>query len=128
MFAARASVTSAAPVASPVSTVAPIASITAIASIISTALTAVPLTLIVTRRRSFLGLNAHFRITISHRSFAGETNTALFIDAETFHPDFVTHFDDVFGLFDPEIGEFTDVNEAVLAGQEFHKGAEVFDG
>src|SRR5436190_13371282 len=85
------------------------------------------ITLIVARRRSFLGFDSHFGITVGHGCLAGEADTAFFINAQAFDPDFIAHFDDVFGLLDAEVGELADVNEAVFAGQEFDKRAEILN-
>src|ERR1041385_888241 len=74
-----------------------------------------------------LGFDAHLRVAISHGGLAGEADTALLIHAEAFDPDFIAEFDDVFGLLDAEVGQFADMAEAVLAGQELNEGAEFLD-
>src|SRR2546421_10207175 len=66
--------------------------------------------ILVTSRRLFRS-RSHFLVAIFHRGFARETDTALFIDAQTLDPDFIADFDDVFGLLDAEVCEFTDVAE-----------------
>src|SRR5204862_2115005 len=69
----------------------------------------------------------HFGVAISHGRFARQADAAFFVHAQTFDPDFIAHFDDVFGLLDAEVGEFADVNKPVLAGQELDERAEVLD-
>jgi hypothetical protein len=76
------------------------------------------------RRRRFA---AHFRIAFSHGRLSGEAHPAFFIHAEALDPNLVAELDDVLGFLDAEIGEFADVNETVLAGQEFYKRAEFLD-
>lgn len=70
----------------------------------------------------------HFLVAFRHRCATREFDAAFLIDAEAFHPDLIAEFDDVFGLLDAEVGEFADMDEAVLAGQELDERAKVFDG
>src|SRR5688572_30750174 len=70
----------------------------------------------------------HFFVALGHGGFAREADAAFFVDAEALDPNFVAHFDDVFGLLDAEVGEFADVDKAVLAREEFDEGAEFLDG
>jgi len=71
--------------------------------------------------RSSTSAATHFLIALGHRGAAREFDTAFFIDAKAFHPDLVAKFDDVFCLFDAEVSEFADVDEAVFAGQNSTK-------
>src|SRR5277367_2685225 len=77
--------------------------------------------------RRQLGLASHFLLTVFHRGLAGEADAAFFIHAQAFDPDFIAHLDDVFGLLDAEIREFADVDQAIPAGDEFHKRTEFLD-
>src|SRR6266404_5022404 len=72
-------------------------------------------------------LSRHLLVAFSHRRPARQPHSALFIDAQALDPDLITHFDDVLGLLDAEVGQLAYVNQAVLAGQEFDKGAKIFD-
>ena len=67
-------------------------------------------------------------ITICHGCTTGKFHATLFIDSQAFHPDFITNLDDVFGLLDSEVGQLTDVNQSILAWQEFNKSTEFLDG
>src|SRR5437763_15490632 len=53
---------------------------------------------------------------------------AFVIALDAFDPDGATGFDDVFGAFDPEVGQLRNVDESFLARQNFDKGAELFGG
>src|SRR5437899_957101 len=113
----------ASPVSAAASAIAPSVTST-IASAVPTVFPAITtvaalIALFVAGRKGFFGFDTHFCIAVRHRGFARETNAAFFIHAEAFDPDFVAHFDDVFGLLHAEVGQFADVNQAVLAGQEF---------
>ena len=79
-------------------------------------------------RGTFGGCAAHFLVALGHRGPAGEPHAALFIHAEALDPDLVAHLDDVLDLLDAEVGQFADVDQAVLAGQELDEGAELLDG
>jgi len=72
--------------------------------------------------------STHFLVALSHGSSTGEPDPAFFIYAQALDPDFIAELDDILGLLDAEVCQFADMDEAVFAGQEFHKGAEVFDG
>ena len=75
-----------------------------------------------------VALGLEFLGALGHGSLAAEADPALFVDADAFDPDDIAHLDDVFGGLDPEIGELADVDEAVLAGEDFDEGAEFLDG
>src|SRR5690348_1737124 len=74
-----------------------------------------------------LATTAHLLVALRHGRAAGQTHPALFINPQALHPDLVAHLDDIFGLLDPEVGQFADVHQAVLARQEFDKRAKFFD-
>jgi hypothetical protein len=69
-------------------------------------------------------LARHFLIALGHRGLARQSHAPFFVHAKAFDGDFIADLDDVFGLFDAEVGEFADVDEAVLAGQELDERAE----
>src|SRR5207249_3643085 len=69
-----------------------------------------------------------FLVAIFHRGFARETDAAFFIHAEAFHGYVIADFADVFRVLHAEIREFADVDEAVLAREEFDERAEFFHG
>ena len=58
---------------------------------------------------------------------AGHFHAAFFIDSEALGSDAVAFFDDVFDFLHAAFGELGDVDEAVLAGEHFHEGAELGD-
>ena len=66
-------------------------------------------------------------VAVFHGGAAAEFDFAAFIDADNFDVDHVADFDDVFGAFDAEVGELTDVAHAVFAWQDFDECAEFFD-
>jgi hypothetical protein len=66
-------------------------------------------------------------VALFHRRFAAELHAAFVVNADAFDPDRVAHFHDILDLVHAEVREFGDVAEAVLAGQDFDKGAEFFD-
>src|SRR5206468_7684376 len=70
---------------------------------------------------------AHLFVALFHRRFARELDAALIVDADAFDPDFIADFDDVLRLLDAEVGQFANVHQAVLAGEDFHKTAEFLD-
>ena len=57
----------------------------------------------------------------------GEVHPALFVDVGDFHPHHVADVHHVLHLFHPALSQLGDVDHAVLAGGQFHKGAEVQD-
>jgi len=69
----------------------------------------------------------HLLVALRHSGFARKAHPALFIDTEALDPNLIPEFDDVFGLFDPEVSQFANMNQSVFAGQEFHKSAKIFD-
>src|SRR5438105_12619655 len=76
-------------------------------------------------RRSLSGLRfgAFFE-----RGFARKLDPAFVVDADAFDPDHVADFCDVLRSFDAEIRKLGNVDEAVLAWENFDKGAELFHG
>src|SRR6202007_2334442 len=82
----------------------------------------------ITAGRSAAGASGHFRIALGHRGAARQFHAAFFIHAQALDPDLVADFHDVLSLLHAEVGQFADVNEAILAGQEFHECAEFLDG
>src|ERR1035441_2764027 len=74
------------------------------------------------------GCAAGCRVAVGHSGPAGEPHAALFIHTEALDPDLIAHLDDVLDHLDAEVGQLTDVNQAVLAGQELDKCAELLDG
>jgi len=67
-------------------------------------------------------------VPFSHGGLAGQAHAALFVNAETFDPDLVAEFDNVFSLFHPEVSQFADVNQAIFTRQEFHKSPKILNG
>src|ERR1039458_5516209 len=74
------------------------------------------------------GFGSHFLVAIFHRGFAREAHAAFLVHAEAFHGDVVADFHDVLGLLHAEVRQFADVNQAVLAREEFHERAEFLHG
>ena len=60
------------------------------------------------------------------RGFARKFHAAFVVDADAFDPDHVANFDDVFGPFHAKIRQLGDVDEAVLARENFDERAEFF--
>src|SRR5712692_5420534 len=71
---------------------------------------------------------AHFLVALGHGGAARKADAAFFVHAEALDPNFISHFYDVLGLFDAEVGQLADVDQAVSAGEELDKSAEFFDG
>ena len=67
-------------------------------------------------------------VALFHRGFAAQFDAAFIVDADALDPDHVAHLDHVLGAVHAEVGEFADVAEAVLAGQDFDEAAEFLDG
>src|SRR5688500_18102346 len=59
--------------------------------------------------------------------FAAQFHPALVVDADALNPDHFAHLGDVFSAVDAEIGQLGNVDEAILAREHFHEGAEFFD-
>src|ERR1019366_2581394 len=76
----------------------------------------------------FGGCAAGCRVAVGHSGPAGEPHATLFVHTEALDPDLIAHFDDVLDHLDAEVGQLTDVDQAVLAGQELDECAELFDG
>src|SRR5712691_10691466 len=74
-----------------------------------------------------LMLLCQFFVFLRHGGFPREPHAAFFIYPQAFDPDFIAQFDDVFSLFDAEVRQFADVNQAIFAGQEFDEGAKLFN-
>src|ERR1017187_1198320 len=72
-------------------------------------------------------LSRHFLVAVFHRGLPREPHPALFVHPEAFDRNVVADLDDVLGFLDAEIGQFADVNQAVLAGQKFDERAEFLD-
>src|SRR5437762_641151 len=70
---------------------------------------------------------AHLFVAFFHGCFARQFDPAFVVDADALDPDFVTDLDDVLSLFDAEVGQFADVHEAVLTGEDFDKASEFLD-
>src|SRR6266545_1616969 len=123
---AGASASAAISVVAPLPTV--VAAFTALAPVGAIPLFAV-LGLSAARGRGFTGGGAAvFGVALGHRRFAAELHAAFFIDAEALDPDFLAHLDDVLDHLDAEVGEFGNVDEAVLAGEEFDEAAKFLNG
>src|SRR6266581_799107 len=75
------------------------------------------------RSLSSLGFGAFFE-----RGFARKLDPPFVVDADALDPDHVADFCDVLRSFDAEIRELGNVDEAVLAGENFDKGPELFYG
>jgi hypothetical protein len=72
--------------------------------------------------------SGHLLVSVGHCRLARQSHATLFVHPEALNPDFIAHFDDVLRLFDPEVCQFTDVHQPILAGQEFHERAEILYG
>jgi hypothetical protein len=57
-----------------------------------------------------------FRVTIFHCRFAAEFHAAFVVDSDTFHPNHVPDFHDIFDALDAEIRELGNVHESILTG------------
>ncbi len=111
-------------------TTATAATITSITSVTSTTATAAIFTARFAAPASFAIANraAGFDFTaLLQRRFARQLHSALVVDADAFHPDHLADLGDVFRPINSEIGQLGNVNEAVLARENFDKGAEFFD-
>jgi hypothetical protein len=53
---------------------------------------------------------AHLFVAFGHGSLARETHASFFIHPQALDPDFIAQFDDIFGLLDAEVGQFTNVH------------------
>jgi hypothetical protein len=62
---------------------------------------------------------SHFLVALFHRGPLREPHAAFFVHAKVFDRNVIADLDDVLGFLDAEIGQFADVNQAILAGQAF---------
>src|ERR1051325_5374705 len=71
--------------------------------------------------------SGHFPVTFFHGRAPGQLHPSLVVNANALDQDLVTDFDDIFNLLDAEVGQFTDVNEPVLARKYFDERSEIFN-
>jgi len=76
-----------------------------------------------TRRAGVFQLGTGFLVNHAHR----QADFAARVDFEHLDLDFLAFLDDVARLFHALVAHFRDVDEAVLAAHEVHKGAEIND-
>ena len=65
--------------------------------------------------------------TFRQKDLAGEFDAVLIVDSDHLDLDRIADIDDVGHRLDETVGEFTDVQQAVLAGSDLNKGTEVLD-
>jgi hypothetical protein len=70
---------------------------------------------------------AHLLVALGHRRPARKAHTAFLVYAQALYPNLIAHLDDIFGLFNAEIRELTDMDQAISARQKFDEGAKVFN-